>query len=59
MSCVEKVIVKIDNEVKVKVKLVNFGNRNDVCPIINCIDGGSSTTVVYPPVNGVINGGGS
>ena len=51
--------IKISDKIKVTVKVVNFGNRNDLCPIINCIDGGLASTTVYPAVNGVINGGGA
>ena len=59
MACVEKIQVKIKDKIKIEVKLLNFGNRNDSCPIINCIDGGLASTTVYPLVNGVINGGGA
>lgn len=37
--------------------ILNSGINSEPCPIIICIDGGLASTTVYPPVNGLLNGG--
>jgi hypothetical protein len=39
------------------VVLTNSGVNSAPCPIIFCIDGGSASTLSYPPINGLLNGG--
>lgn len=37
--------------------ILNSGINSEPCPIILCVDGGDAFTIVYPPVNGLLNGG--
>jgi hypothetical protein len=37
--------------------ILNTGLNDIACPIILCIDGGVASTVSYPAVNGLLNGG--
>ena len=45
---------KITSQVNAKLALNNIP-----CPLILCIDGGNASTLSYPPVNGLIMGGGA
>ena len=40
-----------------KASIINSGINSEACPIILCIDGGLSSTILYPSVNGLLNGG--
>lgn len=46
-----------NNKLTATVELNNSGVNSEPCPIILCIDGGSAFTTVYPPINGLLNGG--
>ena len=37
--------------------IVDSGISDSFCPIIISIDGGDASTITYPPVNGLLNGG--
>lgn len=37
--------------------ILNSGINSEPCPLILCIDGGDAFTTVYPPINGLLNGG--
>lgn len=41
----------------VEVQLINSGLNTVLCPIIDCVDGGTPSTTVYDPVNGLLKGG--
>ena len=49
----------ITGALSVNATLLNTGVHAGACPIILCIDGGLSSTAVYGPVNGLLNGGSS
>jgi len=45
------------NIVTSKAIVINSGISSAPCPIIFCIDGGNASTLAYPPINGLLNGG--
>ena len=38
-------------------QIIASGVNPSACPIILCVDGGAASTVSFPSVNGLLNGG--
>lgn len=45
--------------ISTSASIISSGINADPCPLILCVDGGSASTVSYPSINGLLNGGSS